>query len=58
MDEAKANVIGEGSFSIFKCGMKERLSTVPQAAFAPLPAEIDFRDSNRAKLGIDNKART
>lgn len=48
----------EGSFSIFKRGMKGVYQHCGEQHLHRYLAEFDFRYSNRAKLGIDDKARS
>lgn len=48
----------EGSFSIFKRGMKGVYQHCGEQHLHRYLAEFDFRYSNRAKLGVDDKARS
>ena len=48
----------EGSFSIFKRGMRGVYQHCGEQHLHRYLAEFDFRYSNRAKLGVDDKART
>jgi len=47
----------EGSFSIFKRGMKASISIAASSTLHRYLTEFDFRYSNRVKLGVDDKAR-
>ncbi len=48
----------EGLYSVFKCGMKGSYQHCSERHLHRYVAEFDIRYSNRAKLGVDDKART